>query len=464
MAKTLFAGDFLGGSLFAGAHRGESMIDVMNCLNIDYSLMGNHEFDYGSDRLSELIDKSNFAWLGSNVRNSVDRTLFHHTKDIDIFEISPASFVGTVRVGIFGVCTEMTPFLADPGDKVVFESALEHCNRCTLLLKSLGCHFIIALTHLDEALDIRVAAIDGIDVIIGGHDHKTVYDKHWGSLLIKCGQDLDQLGILDITFENHTPKPSFTYEFQLQEVQTAERDAIIDAKITHWRNLAISASGGAKDEPICCVDELPLSTLTSDLRHHETAFACCIADCVKWSYREQGCQLAVQNGGFIRRDRVYSVGSVLHTSDLQEELPFPRTPVLIRMTAKEIKLALEQMIARCPEPVGSFPHLSDGWSAAYDLRKPAMERIVALQYLSRPMPLEEETTSYLLAITDFYAEKGGDGVDAYMGKEVVASHGKTVCECAIEYLKSKELISGKLPLRFVAVGEKVLEGEENGMR
>jgi 2',3'-cyclic-nucleotide 2'-phosphodiesterase (5'-nucleotidase family) len=116
------------------------------------------------------------------------------------------------------------------------------------------------------------------------------------------------------------------------------------------------------------------------------------------------------------------------------------------MKGCDIKLALEQMIARCPAPVGSFPHLSDGWEAEYDLTQPAMQRIRAIKYLDSAISMED---SFLLAITDFYAEKGGDGVDAYMNKEVVATHGRTVCDCALEYFKGKQTISGKLPLRFV---------------
>ena len=444
------------------------MIDIINYLNVDYLLMGNHEFDFGSDRLAELMDKSNFVWLGSNVRNSIDRSLFHTTKDIDIFTV-PSACGSEFRVGIFGVCTEMTPVLADPGDKVCFESAIDHCKRCVALLQLQDVHFIIAMTHLDLNNDFHVAELDGIDVVIGGHDHKTVFQTHSsGTLVIKCGQDLDSLGILDITFlDDKRTASSWRYDFEMLPMGAVELDAVVDERISYWRTLGAASSdngdGSGGDEVVCAVGEadendndddqhshahsqLSLSTLTTDLRHHETAFACLIAEAVKYSYRDQGCQIGIQNGGFIRRDSTYKVGTVLRASDLREELPFPRTPVLIRMKGCDIKLALEQMIARCPAPVGSFPHLSDGWEAEYDLTQPAMQRIQAIKYLDSSISMED---SFLLAITDFYAEKGGDGVDAYMNKEVVAAHGRTVCDCALEYFKGKQTISGKLPLRFV---------------
>ena len=80
--------------------------------------------------------QSNFPWLGSNVRDNDEmRGLFHATKDIDTFDVSIPSGSGgngsngneggndsgldRVKVGVFGVCTQHTPSLADPGDKVV---------------------------------------------------------------------------------------------------------------------------------------------------------------------------------------------------------------------------------------------------------------------------------------------------------------------------------------------------------
>lgn len=36
----------------------------------DYCCLGNHEFDYGGERLRELMSLSRFPWLGSNVREA----------------------------------------------------------------------------------------------------------------------------------------------------------------------------------------------------------------------------------------------------------------------------------------------------------------------------------------------------------------------------------------------------------
>ena len=90
-------------------------------------------------------NQSNFPWLGSNVRDNDElRGLFHATLDVDTFDVmvptssdsgggsgsddtingsgngsgSRGSGFDCVKVGVFGVCTQYTPSLADPGDKV----------------------------------------------------------------------------------------------------------------------------------------------------------------------------------------------------------------------------------------------------------------------------------------------------------------------------------------------------------
>ncbi len=126
--KLVMPGDLLGGSLFASEHRGQSMIELLNATRVDYCLLGNHEFDYGDDRLRELMDMSNFPWLGSNVREAeVPEKSMHTTMDLDVFWVRHGGV--SVKVGIFGLCTPATPQLSHPSEKVIFEDPIFHAKR-----------------------------------------------------------------------------------------------------------------------------------------------------------------------------------------------------------------------------------------------------------------------------------------------------------------------------------------------
>lgn len=353
---SVLPGDFLGGSTYAAAHKGESVLEVLNELNVDYFTLGNHEFDFGATRVGELMDKSNFKWLGSNVRHADSGALFKSVLDTDVFEVK----IGTkyaasndsdkkdnevddiVRIGVFGVCTQFTPMLSDPGDNVIFEDVFEHSERCVSTLKKLECDYIIGLTHLELENDKRIAEALDINIIIGewksvnskmsdhydhrlkqsnksilelqhnnisdvrplyvltgGHEHTPFYFTHSGTTVIKCGQNMDHLGILDLSFQRDIEGcVTAVHNFELLPTEGTKCCPDVDAVIKKWRDCTAEGSGGG--DILCAVGDHVVSTLTSDLRCTETAFACMVADAIVDSYKEEGCQLAIQNGGFIR--------------------------------------------------------------------------------------------------------------------------------------------------------------------
>ena len=65
--KRMLCGDYLGASPFAIHHNGASVIDLMNEVKMDYSVIGNHEFDFGSLNLISQLTKSKFLNFGSNI-------------------------------------------------------------------------------------------------------------------------------------------------------------------------------------------------------------------------------------------------------------------------------------------------------------------------------------------------------------------------------------------------------------
>lgn len=76
-------------------------------------------------------------------------------------------------------------------------------------VRAQGAHFTILLSHLGSAVDQEVAeSIPGIDIIIGGHDHKMLYpplDVH-GTIIAQAGEYGKFLGRLDIEIEEGTGK------------------------------------------------------------------------------------------------------------------------------------------------------------------------------------------------------------------------------------------------------------------
>jgi len=109
--------------------------------------------------------------------------------------------VPTLRVGFFGICTEHTPQLSFPGPTVVFDDAVRHARAMVEQLQVAGADVVIALTHLKLVSDVELLkAVPGI-ALLGGHDHfphVSRVDKAW---LVKCGENAESLGVLDISVE-----------------------------------------------------------------------------------------------------------------------------------------------------------------------------------------------------------------------------------------------------------------------
>ncbi len=63
----LAAGDMIQGNNWANFSQGQSVIELMNEMNFDAMVVGNHEFDFGQDVLKKRIEEAKFPVLGANV-------------------------------------------------------------------------------------------------------------------------------------------------------------------------------------------------------------------------------------------------------------------------------------------------------------------------------------------------------------------------------------------------------------
>lgn len=477
VSKCIFPGDFLGGSIFSVPHEGESILDVCNQVGFDFVTIGNHEFDFGAKKLDSLIQKSNFKWFGSNIRYSDTKAIFSSIIDYEVVLVPVSSDHPDIfiRVGFFGLCTQDTPQLSHPTDDVIFEDVLDHATRISTHLKTIEkCDLVIAMTHVPLDQDKKIAEVGNIDVIIGGHDHEPYILEHREILILKCGQNLEYLGLLDfdISCTVRYNESLSVYEkgyvrirrsLQLLSAVDASSDPEIDRIITKWNKIASGNAGqGGRFSPHIDMEQIltvvdantqyPLSTKTSDCRISETNFPCLLADAFVWTFRRENlkCDFGIQNGGFIRGDRIYTPGTQITRSMIAEELPFIQQPVLIEMMGKDVVSALEQMLPDTPSPppLGSYPHVSDGLTASFNLNnfKSGTPKVFDVKVNGEPINLE---STYSVASTSFYVFEKADGVDAFNNKKVICHHADACKEAMMRYLLTLDSISGEKPKRLI---------------
>lgn len=206
----LDAGDTFQGTPYFNFYKGALDFRLMSMMGYDASTIGNHEFDNRVQGFVDVAPKAQFPFVISNYdfRGAPDMaqfTLDHIFKSMD-----------GVRIGIFGLGVGFANLvLPELHVGVTYLDPVETAERRVRLLRdTYGCEMVICLSHLgfeyatDQVSDKVVAsAVDGIDLIIGGHTHTLLEEPF---LLEKPGQRptiISQvghagvvLGRLDFTF------------------------------------------------------------------------------------------------------------------------------------------------------------------------------------------------------------------------------------------------------------------------
>lgn len=197
----LDAGDTFHGQTIANLERGESIVKMMNSIGFDAMEPGNHDFNYGSDRLVELSGKAQFPIISANVKKADGTRLL---KPYIIKEVAGVKF------GIFGLTTPETAYKTHPNNVkgITFADPVTEAKAMVAELKGQA-DVIIALAHLGidkSSIDtsIKVAEqVPGIDVIIDGHSHSTLEQGMTvGSVLIaQTGEYSKNIGKVDLTLD-----------------------------------------------------------------------------------------------------------------------------------------------------------------------------------------------------------------------------------------------------------------------
>ncbi|ADO81825.1 5'-nucleotidase C-terminal domain-containing protein [Ilyobacter polytropus] len=201
----LDAGDTIHGTTFATLSEGESVVEILNYMKLDASTPGNHDFNYGKDRLKEIEKLADYEILGANVVTE------NGGKFIEPYIIKD---MNGVSIGVFGIATPETAYKTNPKnvDGIKFGDPVEYSKKSVQELKSKGADFIIALTHLgmDESTkdglkstDIA-KSVEGIDLIIDGHSHTTLEDGMVvnKTTIVQTGEYDKNMGIVHIKVEN----------------------------------------------------------------------------------------------------------------------------------------------------------------------------------------------------------------------------------------------------------------------
>ena len=328
-AVLVSAGDWFQGTPEGMIPRGLLMIDMMNALGYRFACVGNHDFDLGEAELPKLGNRAKFPFLGSNIVDKTSGELLESVTDSAIIDVNG------VRVGFAGLMTEDGADVIVKGaiPNVRFLNEIETARRIVGDLRRRGAEIVVFVNHVGPAHNVETAkAVDGIDVIIGGHHHSAVLPegRAAGTTLVAQAKSNGMgLGVVHLTYDRAAKK-----------IVTKSAKVVDLAYVPEARHPKVSTVLARYQDQIAKEIDGPLAfreevTLTAALerdgtRDRSSAIGNWITDVMRTAAKAD---VAFQNKTGIRQDLAAGPVSV---RDFFEVSPFGNTIVTMKLTANQI--------------------------------------------------------------------------------------------------------------------------------
>lgn len=473
-ANTLLldAGDVFSGTLYFNQFSGEVDMKLMNLMGYDAMTFGNHEFDLGSSpeghaALAKFVKGADFPILSANLDFSKD-SLFDGlqfktvTKDFEKGKIYNGIIkeVDGEKVGIFGLTTEETPSISSVAN-VQFANYIDSAKKAVAEFEKQGVNKIVAVTHLgfDDSKDfdndqLLAGAVEGIDVIVGGHTH-TKLDKAVKAetsfknptIIVQTGQYSENLGELDLTFDDNGAVVEYFGQLhalndkdnpvaadpEAVKILAPYTDKITAVKQQSTGNTAVSVLDGKRGLWGVRAGETNLGNLITDGM---------LAGAKKI---DPEVQFAFQNGGGIRAG--IDAGDIT-VGEVMTVMPFGNALGIVKLTGAEIYDIAEHSVKEFPKESGGFLHFS-GLQVEFDGKAPAGKRVKSIKLNGK----ELDKATYYKAATNTFTAKGGDGYEtlekAYADGRV-SEPGTIDYEMFIEHLTTLKNVDPKVEGRIIA--------------
>ncbi|GAA6165932.1 5'-nucleotidase C-terminal domain-containing protein [Pelagimonas sp. KU-00592-HH] len=427
----LDAGDPFQGSLFYTTYKGAAEAEFMQAIGYDVMAVGNHEFDDGPVGLEKFIDAVSFPVISGNLDLSSEPALKGKVGNHVVLE------VGGEKIGIISVLATDTVDTSSPGPNVVFQDEIESLKGDVAALEAEGVNKIIALTHVGLPKDMDIAAnVPGIDLVVGGHSHtllSNTNDRAKGAYPVMVGNVpvvqayaySKYLGELVVTFDdagNVTAakgEPILLDASVTPDAAIAARVAEMGAPIEEMKKRVVAEASAAIEgaRETCRAVECPMGNL--------------VADAMLDRVKDQGVQIAIQNGGGLRAS--IDAGEVT-MGEVLTVLPFQNTLSTFQVSGQTVIDALENGVSQVEDGKGRFPQVA-GLKFTFDMSvAPNEGRVSDVMVMENGAwgPIDPAKTYGL--VSNNYVRNGGDGYKMFRDATNAYDYGPDLADVTAEFL------------------------------
>jgi len=433
----LDAGDVTHGTNLANMFEGETVGVLLDMLGYDAVAPGNHDFNYGTDRLLEAADiaekYTDIRVLSANVLDSDGYLLFQPYQVYD--------FNG-FKVAVVGLTTPDTATKTHPNNvKGVYfaNDEIFEIGQVAIDMAREYVDYIIVLGHIgldpdgESGLtsDQIVSRIKGIDLFVDGHSHTTLKEgmKIGDSLIVSTGEYLKNLGVVQIHVKGNKVTATYPMLIPAADVLAPEDSKLAkewgisavpnDPEVDEYVGYMTAQLEGRLGEIIAYVPE-KLDGERANVRTKPTNLSRLITRAMT---EESGADFTITNGGGIRASM--DAGNVT-IGDVINVLPFTNIITVAEITGADVYAALEHGYRMLPGENGGFSQTD--LQVVYNRFAEPGKRILRVLLNGK---LIDKNATYKVATNDFMAA-GGDGYTMF-GR--VLTEGSLLSDVFIEFLK-----------------------------
>ncbi len=462
----LASGDNVGASpANSGLLQDTPAIDVENAWGLDATSYGNHEFDYGVDRLLMHQARAQFPFLATNIVDSATG------QRPDWVQPSKVFVINGVKVGVIGADLSTTPELVSAGATAGL-SFLDEGPRIKAeleRLRKLGVKVQVVVIHQGTATGLNptgnapgvpwdgpiLAIADQlqdttVDAMLVGHTHR-ISNLQYGKFPIVEGYNAGM-------------------SYSVLQLMVKGGDVIWTGAATRVaKNLGVAARADVKaivddaNAQTAVLRNKVIGTQTIDIKRaptrlFESAMGNMVTDAMRLKY--PGVDAAFTNSGGLRQDLLFGTPTAgeqpgeITWGEMFSVLPFGNRTVILTLTGAQLEQAfINGFTPVCNSNIstGRFPQVS-GLKVTFTCN--GTTPVVTGMWktpdgTAGPATPIAPTDSVRFVTNDFMYLGGGDGYTVFAQGTNVQNPGDDLLEVAIEYVNANSPVAPVVEGRIV---------------
>ncbi|MFD2367659.1 bifunctional metallophosphatase/5'-nucleotidase [Pseudoduganella sp. GCM10020061] len=433
------AGDLVGGTpAMSSMWNDEPTINALNLLGMNFSSVGNHEFDSGrielmrkqkggcetprADKACKLapdFSGAKFQYLAANVIDKATGKPF-----LPAWRIEE---VRGVKIGFIGAVLQGTPelVLASGIAGLAFEDEATAINRVMPELRAAGATVFVVLIHeggstkepyhkqdcttlTGPIVDISKKLDPAVRLVVSGHTHTGFQCKVEGRTITQAEYAGHMLTRIKLTID---PATRALQGVQTNNVVVKPGDFPQVQAVADYLDTVRQRSQAALAKP---VGRSAVRSVERRLNPAgESPLGGIVADAVLAATKDHGADIGLINTAGVRKDLESGADGVVTYGQAQAVLPFANTLLVMELTGRQLVEMLEmQWMRENVDARHSMLQVSRNVTYQWDSERPRGSRVVPGSVLVNGQPVDPDKV-YRVAANNFLAE-GGDGFPIFI--------------------------------------------------